>query len=78
MIKNRKLLDKTGKVYSTNRGFRIKNHCVATQEQTKKGLSFFNPKRIVETDGIHATLSHVWTLNVRDFFFKFILSSLFN
>ena len=28
-------------------------HSVATYEQTKKGLSYFYPKRRVEQDGIH-------------------------
>ena len=40
-------------VTSTNRGFRTIQHSVATYEQTKKGLSFFYPKRIVEEYGIH-------------------------
>ena len=38
---------------STNRGFRTINHMVATYEQTKKGLSYFYPKRQVQDDGIH-------------------------
>ena len=38
---------------STNRGFRTINICVATYEQTKKGLSYFYPKRKVLSDGIH-------------------------
>ena len=40
-------------VTSNNGGFRTNNHYVATYEQVKKGLSYFYPKRIVETDGIH-------------------------
>ena len=28
-------------------------HSVATNEQTKKGLSYFYPKRFVEEDGIY-------------------------
>ena len=28
-------------------------HSVATYEQTKKGLSYLYPKRLVEEDGIH-------------------------
>ena len=38
---------------STNRGFRTINHCVATYEQTKKGLLYFYPKQKVLSDGIH-------------------------
>ena len=51
MVKYRKVLDETENVTSTNRGIRTKNHCVATYEQTKKGLSYFCTKRIVELDG---------------------------
>ena len=36
-----------------NRGFRTNSHSVATFEQVKKDLSYFYPKRIVESDGIH-------------------------
>ena len=52
MPKCRKVLNKTEIVTSTNRGFRTKNHCVATYEHTKKGLSYFYLKRIVESDQI--------------------------
>ena len=53
MAKFRKELYKTGNVTSANGGFRTKNHCVATYEQTKKGLSYLYPKRVVESDRIH-------------------------
>ena len=53
MAKYRKVLDKFINVTSTNRGFRTVHHSVATYEQTKKGLSYFYPKRIVDADGIH-------------------------
>ena len=53
MAKYRKVLDEFVNVISTNRGFRTVHHSVATYEQTKKGLSFFYPKRIVDSDGIH-------------------------
>ena len=53
MTKYRKVLDEFINVTSTNRGFRIVQHSVATYEQTKKGLSYFYPKRIVDADGIH-------------------------
>ena len=51
--KYRKVLDEGVNITSTNRGFRTKDHAVATYEQTKRGLSYFYPKRIVEMDGIH-------------------------
>ena len=53
MAKYRKGLDEFINVTSTNRGFRTVHHSVATYEQTKKGLSYFYPKRIVDVDGIH-------------------------
>ena len=39
------VLDEAINLTSTNRGFRTTNHMVATYEQTKKGLSYFYPKR---------------------------------
>ena len=53
MEKYRRVMDEIINLTSTNRGFRTINHCVNTYEQTKKGLSFFYPKRIVQSDGIH-------------------------
>ena len=53
MRKYQKVLIEQENVTSTNRGFRTKDHCNATYEQTKKGLSSFYSKRIVEQDGIH-------------------------
>ena len=53
MAKYRKVLHETENISSTNRGFRTKNHRVATYEQTKKGLSYSHPTRLVESDGIH-------------------------
>ena len=44
------------RVTSTNRGFRTTQHDVATYEQTKKRFSYFQPKRNVQQDGIHAPL----------------------
>ena len=52
MAKYRKVLDEFINVISTNRGFRIVHHSVTTYEQTRKGLSYFYPMRIVDTDGI--------------------------
>ena len=52
MAKYRKVLDEFINVTSTNRGFRTVHHSVGTYEQTKKGLSYFYRKRIVDTDGI--------------------------
>ena len=56
MAKYRKVLDEFINVTSTNRGFRTVHHSVATYEQTKKGLSYFYPKRIVDADVIHTRL----------------------
>ena len=53
MSKYRKVLEEAVNVTSTNRGFRTMKHSVATYEQTKKALSDFYPKRLVEEDGIH-------------------------
>ena len=58
IAKYRKVLEEFVNVTSINRGFRTVQHSVAPYEQTKKGLSYFYPKRIVDTDGIHTrTLS---------------------
>ena len=59
MSKYRKVLEEAVNVTSTNRGFRTIQHSVATYEQTKKGLSYFYPKRIVEEDGIHTKPLHL-------------------
>ncbi len=53
--KYRKVMQEIVNVTSTNRGFRKMNNSVMTYEQTKKGLSYFYPKRKVATDGIHTT-----------------------
>ena len=53
MSKYGKVLEESVNVTSTNRGFRTIQHSVATYEQTKKGLSYFYPKRIAEEDGIY-------------------------
>ena len=58
MSKYRKVLEESVNVGSTNRGFRTIQHSVATYEQTKKGLSYFHPKRILEEDGIHTKQLH--------------------
>ena len=52
MSKYRRVLEEAVNVTSTNRGFRTMKHSVATYEQTKKGLSYFYPKRLVKEDGI--------------------------
>ena len=54
--KYRKVLDEAVNVTSTNRGFRTIKYSVATYEQTKKCLSSFYPKRLVEEDGMHTRL----------------------
>ena len=53
MAKYRKVWDEFVNVTSTNRGLRTVQISVAIYEQTKKGLSFFYPKRMVDADGIH-------------------------
>ena len=53
MAKYRKVSDEIINVTSTNRGFRTVHHSVATYEQTKKGLFYFYPKRIVDADDNH-------------------------
>ena len=53
MAKYRKVLDEFLNVTSTNRGFRTVHHSGPTYEQTKKGMSYFYQKRIVDADGIH-------------------------
>ena len=55
MAKYRKFLDEFINVTSSNRGFRTVHHSGATYEQTRKGLSYFYPKRIVDSDGIHTS-----------------------
>ena len=51
--KYRRVLNKKVNVTSNKRGFLTNNHSVATYEQVKKSLSYFYPKRIIESDGIH-------------------------
>ena len=53
MTKYRKVLEEAVNVTSTKRGFQTMKHSVATYKQTKKRLSYFDPKRLVEEDGIH-------------------------
>ena len=48
---NPKLFDETENLTPTNSGFRTKNHCVATYDQTNKVLSWFYPAQIVEAVG---------------------------
>ena len=50
MAKYRRVLDKAVNLTST---IRTINHMVATYELTKKGLSYFYPKRQVQNDGFH-------------------------
>ena len=59
MSNYRKVLDESVNVTSTNRGIRTIQHSVTTYEQTKKGLSYFYPKRRVEEDGIHTKPLHL-------------------
>ena len=50
--KYRRVLIGKVNVTSNKRGFQTNNHSVAIYEQVKKGLSYFSPKRTIETDGI--------------------------
>ena len=59
MSKYRKVLQEAVNVTSTNGEFRTIQFSVATYEQTKKVLSYFYPKRIVEEDGIHTKPLHL-------------------
>ena len=51
--KYRCVLDEKTNAQSTNRGFRTIQDSVCTYKQTKRGFSYFHPKRIVPNDGIH-------------------------
>ena len=51
--KYRRVLNEKVNVTSNNRGFQTNNLSVVTYEQVEKCLSYFYPKRIVETEGIH-------------------------
>ena len=53
MAKYKRVLDEAVNLTSTNKGFRTLNHMGATYEQTKKGLSYFYPKRQVQDDDIN-------------------------
>ena len=55
-----RVLDEKENVTSNNRGFRTNNHSVATYEQVKKGVSYFYPKQIVESDGIYTQPLNLW------------------
>ena len=46
MSKDRKVLEESVNLTSTNRGFPTVRYGVATYEQTKKRLSFFTPKNL--------------------------------
>ena len=48
-----KVFEQVMNVTSTNRGFRTLQHAVATNEQTKKGVSYFYSRRNVQQYGIH-------------------------
>ena len=52
MEKYRHLRDEIINLTSTNRGFIANSFCVATYEQTKKGLSYCS-KRIVQSNSDH-------------------------
>ena len=62
MSKYRRVLDEAINLTSTNRGLRTINHMVATYEQTKKGLSYFYPKRQEQYDEIHTKPLNLYEL----------------
>ena len=53
MSKCRKVLEDAVNATSTKKGLRAMKHSIVAYQQTKKGLSYFYPKRIVVEDGIH-------------------------
>ena len=69
--KYRRVFNEKVNVTSNNRGFRTNNDSVATYEQVKKSLSYFYPKRIVETDGIHTQPLNLWDF---ESFFDILMS----
>ena len=73
MAKYRKVLDEFINVTSTNRGFRTVHHSVATYEQTKKGLFYLYPKRIVDCDGFHTRPLNIKTFLLCIVFFYSLL-----
>ena len=88
MEKNRRVMDEIINLTSTNRRFRTINHCVATYEQkTRKGLSYFNPKRVVLAEGMHTEplklklfynkFSFCSSL-ICDFFYYFVFVNFYN
>ena len=59
LTKYRTVLDEFINITSTNSGFRSLHHSVPPYEQTRKGLFFFFPKRIVDADGFHTRPSNL-------------------
>ena len=53
MAKYKKLLDEAINLISINKRFGTIHHMVAAYEQTKKGLSYFYPKKQVQDGGRH-------------------------
>ena len=53
MSKYCKMLEEAVNAPSINKGFQTMKHSVAKYEQTTNGMSYFDPKRFVEEDGIH-------------------------
>ena len=51
--KYKSILNKKINFTSNKRGFRTNDYPLATYQQLKKGISYFYPKRIAESDGIH-------------------------
>ena len=60
MSKYRKVLDESINVTSTNREIRTIQHGVRIYEQIKRGLLYFQPKKVVEDVGIHTKPLKLW------------------
>ena len=60
MSKYRKVVEEVVYATSTNRGFRTMKPSVASYAQTKKGQSFFYPKRVVDEDGMPTKPLDLW------------------
>ena len=61
--KYRRVLNEKVNVTSSNREFRANNHFVATYNEIKKSPSYFYPKRIVASYGIHTQLFSLWDIH---------------
>ena len=56
MAKYRKVLDEFNNLSATKKGFLTVHHSAVAYEQTRKGLSYFSPNRIVDDDSNNTRL----------------------